>query len=195
MVIAYHLIWTAYGTWLPNDPRGSGSRCVASSQLAELGEHHSGRKLIQPPRRVVREFYHRAEPLLQFPIVRFDAPQFDQIACGFADAIALHHYTSYACAIMPDQVHLVIRKHRHRAEGMIDNLQSASRLRLSSARELPTNHPVWTLGGCKRFLGTPDHVRTAIRYVDNNPIKIGRPRQSWPFIVPYDNWPFHKGRV
>ena len=21
IVIAYHLVWTAYGTWLPNDPR------------------------------------------------------------------------------------------------------------------------------------------------------------------------------
>ena len=24
IVIAHHLIWTAYGWWLPNDPRGSG---------------------------------------------------------------------------------------------------------------------------------------------------------------------------
>jgi REP element-mobilizing transposase RayT len=194
MVIAYHLIWTAYGNWLPNDPRGSGSRCVAAPQLAELGELHFGRKKIQPPRRVVREFYDRAEPLLQFPVIRFDEAQIDQIACGFTEAIAQHHYTCYACAIMPDHVHLVIRKHRHRAEDMIDNLQSASRLRLSKCGALPNDHPVWTLGGCKRFLGTLDHVRTAIRYVENNPIKIGLPAQSWPFVMPYDNWPFHKRR-
>jgi len=25
MIIAHHLIWTAYGFWLPNDPRGSSS--------------------------------------------------------------------------------------------------------------------------------------------------------------------------
>ena len=30
LVIAYHLIWTAYGWWLPNDPRGSGSVTIAS---------------------------------------------------------------------------------------------------------------------------------------------------------------------
>jgi hypothetical protein len=36
-VIAHHLVWTVYGTWLPNDPRGSGSRYVAASALAELG--------------------------------------------------------------------------------------------------------------------------------------------------------------
>ena len=28
MVIGYHLIWTAYGWWLPNDPRGSTSHRI-----------------------------------------------------------------------------------------------------------------------------------------------------------------------
>jgi hypothetical protein len=37
MVIACHLIWTAYGSWLPNDPRGSGSRRVVAPQLVDLG--------------------------------------------------------------------------------------------------------------------------------------------------------------
>ena len=36
IIIAYHLVWTVYGTWLPNDPRGSGSRFVASPALAAL---------------------------------------------------------------------------------------------------------------------------------------------------------------
>jgi hypothetical protein len=26
MIAGYHLIWTAYGWWLPNDPRGSTSQ-------------------------------------------------------------------------------------------------------------------------------------------------------------------------
>ncbi len=42
IVIAYHLVWTAYGTWLPNDPRGSGSAGVVSPDLAKLGELHFG---------------------------------------------------------------------------------------------------------------------------------------------------------
>ena len=40
MVIGYHLIWTAYGWWLPNDPRGSMSRLIRSDIIAELGELH-----------------------------------------------------------------------------------------------------------------------------------------------------------
>ena len=48
LVIAYHLIWTAYGWWLPNDPRGSGSKEIACDPIAELGELHFGRKQLQP---------------------------------------------------------------------------------------------------------------------------------------------------
>ena len=36
------------------------------------------------------------------------------------------------------------------------------------------------------------NVRTAIRHVENNSIKLGLPRQRWPFVIPYDNWPLHK---
>ena len=66
-VIAYHLVWTNYGTWLGNDPRGSGSQTVYTPELAELGEIHYGRKKLQPRRSTVREFYEKAESRLQFP--------------------------------------------------------------------------------------------------------------------------------
>ena len=64
IVIAYHLTWTAYGFWLPSDPRGSTSRYIASDVIAELGELHYGRKRIQPAGRVVRQFRERAEEVL-----------------------------------------------------------------------------------------------------------------------------------
>ena len=38
LVIGYHLIWTAYGHWLPNDPRGSGSVIALDPRIAALGE-------------------------------------------------------------------------------------------------------------------------------------------------------------
>jgi len=37
MVIAYHAIRTTYGTWLPNDPRGSYSKAVYNAEPAALG--------------------------------------------------------------------------------------------------------------------------------------------------------------
>jgi hypothetical protein len=77
-VIAYHLIWTNYGTWLGNDPRGSGSRSLYTPVLAELGEVHFGRKKLQPARTKVREFYEKAESLLQFPVIRCLTTQRDR---------------------------------------------------------------------------------------------------------------------
>src|SRR5436309_3208529 len=49
MVIGHHLIWTAYGWWLPNDPRGSSSHEIRVERVADLGELHQGRKRVQPP--------------------------------------------------------------------------------------------------------------------------------------------------
>jgi hypothetical protein len=37
VVLAYHVIFTTYGFWLPNDPRGSGSRFVGSRALFQHG--------------------------------------------------------------------------------------------------------------------------------------------------------------
>lgn len=142
IVIAYHLIWTAYGWWLPNDPRGSTSRRVASDVLAELGELHYGRRKIQPPRRVVREFYDRAGEVLKFALLELSAADVQAVAEGFSDAIARERYTCYACAILPDHVHVLIRKHKHQAEQMIEVLQSASRLRLSTLGLRTPDHPV-----------------------------------------------------
>jgi REP element-mobilizing transposase RayT len=193
IVIAYHLIWTAYGTWLANDPRGSGSNAVQCSLLAELGDLHHGRKNVQPARQVVREFYERAEACLRFPVIRYDAAGRELIALGIADAIAAHRYTCYACAIMPDHVHLIIRKHKYLAEDMIDHLQTASRLRLSDSPSLPYDHPIWTQSGWKVFLDSPEHVWSVIRYIERNPMKAGLPKQHWPHVKPYDNWPFHEG--
>jgi REP element-mobilizing transposase RayT len=191
-VIAYHLIWTNYGTWLPNDPRGSGSQSVYTPILAELGDAHFGRKKIQPARTTVREFYEEAEPRLQFPTMRFDAHQRDEIGDAFWKSIREQNYTCYACAIMPDHVHVVIRKHKHDAKTMIEILQNESRSRIVESKFVSPDHPVWTKNGWKVFLNTPDEVRQRIAYVERNPVKEGLPRQGWPFVTAYDNWPFHK---
>jgi len=45
---------------------------------------------------------------------------------------------------MPDHVHILIRKHKHSAEEMIELLQNASRWALIEAHLRPTDHPVWT---------------------------------------------------
>ncbi len=144
-VIAYHVCWTAYGTWLPNDPRGSGSQAVATSTLAELGEPHYGRKRLQPAPATVRQFQKVAEERLKYSVMRFGPNHIEAIADAFGRAVAEHAYTCYACAILSDHAHLVLRKHKHRAKKMIDNLQQARRGRLSTERLIPHDHPRTTI--------------------------------------------------
>jgi hypothetical protein len=43
------------------------------------------------------------------------------------------------------------------------------------------------------FLDQPRAVRRIIRYVEDNPVKWRLPRQHWPFVSQYDDWPLHPG--
>ena len=193
IVIAHHLVWTAYGFWLPNDPRGSHSRNVASDPIAELGELHHGRRKVQPSSHTIREFQQRAKEILKYRVARFDANETQTVADAFAETIDEHKYTCYACAIMPDHIHALIRKHKHPAEEMIENLQETSRLRLRTFRTRTPEHPIWGAPGWKVFLDHPDEVRRIVRYIENNPVKWKLPRQRWPFVKSYDGWPLHPG--
>jgi REP element-mobilizing transposase RayT len=193
MVIAYHLIWTIYGSWLPNDLRGSGSRIVASRKLAALGDVHFGRKRVQPRRGEVREFYEDAEPMLVHPVIRLDTKQRATVGACIGEVIAATPYTCWACAVMPDHLHLVMRKHRDSAEEMIERLQNATRAGLNRERLVPDGHPVWTVGSWKTFLDSADAVRSCVRYVEGNPERERMAPQAWPFVVQYDGWPFRPG--
>ena len=193
LVIAYHLMWTVYGTWLPN-PRGSTSQTLRAEPLAELGDVHFGRKKVQPKRSEVRAFYDRAAELLEHPILKFDEQERVLVAEAFGDTITAERYTCYACAVMPDHVHLLIRKHKHSAEEMVENLIHTSRTKLREANRRTPDHPTWTAGlGWKPFLDHPNDVRRVISSIEQNPIKSGLPDQKWPFVKPYDNWPLHAG--
>ena len=189
MVIAHHLIWMAYGRWLPNDPRGSMSKTIASDLIAELGELHYGRKKIQPASRDIQEFYECAREVLKFPLMTFSAEEIEILAAAFADVIRRCQYTCYACAIMPDHVHAVVRKHRDYAEDMIAHFQNASRQKLLAASTRPSDHPVWGGPGWKVFLDTPDDIRRTVVYVEQNPIKQRLSTQRWGFVEEYDGWP------
>src|SRR5690606_37315196 len=113
---------------------------------------------------------------------------------SFEEVIKSERYTCYACAVMPDHVHLLIRKHKHTAEEMIERFQEASRRAIlaNNGRHEP-GHPVWGGPGWSVFLEHPNDVRRTMRYIEQNPVKIHRPIQHWSFTCDYDNWPLHEG--
>jgi REP element-mobilizing transposase RayT len=188
MVIAHHLIMTAYGWWLPNDPRGSSSHDIRVEPVEELGELHYGRRARQPLSRELREFYQKAEQVLRHPLLTFEDADLAEIAAAFAETIRNRRYTCYAAALMPDHVHLLVRVHRDRAEEMLSAFQESARTGLrESARRFPT-HPVWGGPGWKVFISDRRRLETVIHYIEQNPINARRPPQTWDFVTPYDGW-------
>jgi REP-associated tyrosine transposase len=193
IVIAHHIMWTLYGWWLPNDPRGSTSRTIRNDLVSELGDVHFGRKRIQPAGRDIRSFYDQASAVLKHPLIGFVPTEFSVVADAIGQAVAAGGYTCYACTIMSDHVHLLVRKHRDLAEGMIEKIQSVSRERLIEIGVRHSTHPTWTRGGWKVFLDHPEEVNRTIRYIEANPLHAHRPAQHWSFVKEYDNWPLHAG--
>jgi REP element-mobilizing transposase RayT len=193
IVIAYHLIWTAYGWWLPTDPRGSMSSWVSLDVLKQIGELHFGRKKVQPKSWQIKQYLRATEDLLRFPRLTFTIEQRACIARAFAKVIADFKYTCYACAVMPDHIHLVLRKHRDSYELMVANFQRESHLLLRNERHFSFEYPIWGGHGWSVFLDCPDDIWRTIPYVDDNPMKVGLPRQTYEFVTPYDNWPLHEG--
>src|ERR1700732_2032301 len=114
MLTGYHLIFGAYGFWLPNDPRGSWSDFVASWELFNFG----GGATTTTQRRSVahrphdRELRKQTKEHLKYPAVAFNEDQASSIAAGFGEMVDKSAYKVYACSIMPDHVHLVIGRHR-----------------------------------------------------------------------------------
>jgi hypothetical protein len=85
-IFGHHLIWTLYGHWLSNDPRGSGSEAVRDPKFQALGDAHFGRKAQdqQPNREEFKEFYRKAAQLLEYPPFWIDEAKRQAIS----DAIA-----------------------------------------------------------------------------------------------------------
>jgi REP element-mobilizing transposase RayT len=190
MIAGYHLIWTAYGWWLPNDPRGSRSIEIRCAAIEALGGLHYGPPRIQPAGNQIREFYEAAAGVLKYPLVKFSPDEVAVIGASFARVIRQRGYTCYGCAIMPEHIHMLIRKHRDQAQTMIEAFQEASRAAVlakpQSARG--ENHPVWGGPGWKVYLETTEDMWRTEAYIQRNPQEAGLPEQGWPFVQVYDGW-------
>ena len=195
-IIGHHLIWTLYGHWLANDLRGSGSPQLYAAKFVPLGPIRHGRKPahLQPSRRELREFYQQADPLLNYPKIWLDAVKRQAIGEVFGEVVAKEQYTVWACAVLRNHAHLVIRRHRDDALTIWHRFADATRLRLRQFREIDADHPVWSERPYKVFLDTPEAIRSCIAYVERNPEKEGLALQSYAFVPVYNNWPFHKPR-
>lgn len=194
MVIAYHVVFSTYGFWLPNDPRGSGSTEVRAPHLrpfgpatfvddrrSHAGDPHDYRKRLQAKR-----------ALWQRP-VELTGRQAQAVGVGFSRFVRTSGIVIHACSIMPQHVHMVIARHRYSVEQMVNLLKGAATRELSARGLHPgmdggllvrPNDRVWSRNLRKIFISEIPHLIGEINYVRKNPEKEGKPRQKWSFITP-----------
>lgn len=194
MVLAYHLVFTTYGFWLPNDPRGSWSDFVWAWELRRFGpatRTYERRSLAYEPHD--HAWRMQAKQALKYPAVVFDGLQASVIGNSFAATARARGYRIHACSILPEHVHMVVGRHHYEVEQVMRVLKQEATealshagihplTRFSEAGQTPTP---WTRKGWKVFLDEPEDTLRACRYVEENPIKEGRRPQVWSCVQPY----------
>ena len=192
MVRWYHAIFSAYGYWLPNDPRGSWSDFVQSWELYRF--RGSATKVCDK-----RSYAHdphdarfrlEAKEHLKYPAARFDAPSRDSMGRGFSRACSEFGFRIHACAIGYDPVHVPIS---HDPERTIENIVAVLKARATHQMNADGTHPMkryaplptpWGRSCWSVFINEEAQLHNAIGYVERHPVKEGLAPQHWEFITP-----------
>jgi REP element-mobilizing transposase RayT len=140
-------------------------------KLAPLDAIHPGRKPrhLQPTRQELCALHRKAEPLLDFPRFWIDDVKRQAIGDAFAKVIAERKYTVWACAILSNHAHMLVRRHRDDARVIWRQLANASFAKLHAFTDVAFDHPVWSTRPYKVFLYAPTDLRRLIAYIERNP--------------------------
>ncbi|MGE3638337.1 MAG: hypothetical protein AB7G28_07240 [Pirellulales bacterium] len=194
MLHGFHVIFSTYGFRLPNDPRGSWSDWIRNWELLQFGPATK-----VETRRSVAGAKHdvalrkRAKEALRFPEVLLSGPQAQAAGLGFRAAVEEADYAIYACSILPQHVHLVIGPHERDIDRIVGHLKARATQAMNAAglhplgahREADGTVPSpWCRRCWKVFIFSQRHLREAIQYVEDNPLKAGKQRQNWSFVTP-----------
>jgi REP element-mobilizing transposase RayT len=195
-MLGWHLIFSAYGFWLPNDERGSGSERVRAQHIYDAGGEatkvHTRYSVAARPHNV--RLRRLAKHALKYPEVQLSGIQARAVGRGIGAIAPKLQLVIHACAIMPDHVHAVVARHEFDGDDLIACLKRAG----TRGMNMEGLHPLksyarangklpspWAGGSWNVMLFTPEQMRAAIRYVEQNPVRAGLKPQQWSFVVPY----------
>jgi REP element-mobilizing transposase RayT len=196
MVLGSHVIFGAYGFWLPNDPRGSWSDFVGAWELVRFGratKTDARQSVAAAPHDRAARF--AAKEALKYPAVKFTGVQARAVGRGFGAFASTAGLRIWACSILPEHVHLVVSRHSYEVEMVVNHLKGDATRRLIDENIHPMSRfprrngrlpKAWARGEWKVFLDSAEDILRAIRYVEENPIKEGLPPQRWSFVTRFN---------
>jgi REP element-mobilizing transposase RayT len=194
-MIASHVVFGCYGFWLPNDPRGSWSEFVGAWELFRYGAATK-----TTSRRSVAGVVHNrssrlaAKTALKRAPIQLTGEQALAASRGFGRYSDRSRLRILACAILPDHVHLVLEAHRVTVPRLVIQLKGEASAQLLAEGLHPFGNAAhdgeripkcFARGQWAVYLDEPQDVRRAIRYVEGNPLKEGKRRQTWSFVRGY----------
>lgn len=194
MLHGFHVIFSTYGFWLLNDPRGSWPDTVRRWELAQFGPATK----VSTRRSVAmidhdHELRRAAKRALTYPEVKLTGRQSRSAATGFHMATEEAGYLVYACSNLPQHAHLALGPHRRPIRRIVGHFKARATQQLVQDCLHPlaeftqpdgTTPSPWAHGSWTVFLFSEEHLRRAIEYIERNPLKEGKPRQRWSFVAP-----------
>jgi REP element-mobilizing transposase RayT len=196
MIHGYHVVLPMYGFWLPNDPRGSWSDLIRKWELVRFGCARKTLERRELGELTCDELHQReaARQALKYPPVSIHGRQALSIARGFADQVKKSRYTIWACAILPEHTHLVIARHRYGVEQMANLLKGAATRKVieegmhplaGHAKKNERPPRMWASREWTTYLDSEEAIESAIHYVEENPVRENKPRQTWSWVTPF----------
>ena len=152
-VLAYHIVWTTNGTWLPGDARGWIKKKTLGIQVPDPKRENEARE------------HMAADDVVLNPAQRALVEQ------TIRDHCRIRGWTLHAVNVRSNHVHVVVTADREADEVMSQFKAWCSR-KLSDAAGLKETVAVkagrrrwFTEGGDKELIDEPEYLENAIRYV------------------------------
>lgn len=189
MILGFHLIWTTYGHWFPNDPRGSWSQEVWKPELHELRAIDEVRNTVRTTPvepEILRAFLDSARSRLKWDVVCLAPAEVEAVGSGFGEVATAIDLKVWACAILTNHVHLVIERHGLSFERIVNRLKGQTGQRVRAIRGYPAAKtraeriPIWSQKYWVRFIDQSVKMVNAVSYVKEN-LPEGM-SQDWPFV-------------
>lgn len=188
MILGFHCIFTAYGFWLPNEPRGSWSTFVGSWDLLQFGPAtKTNTRQSLAGHAYDHTLKQQMQAKLKYPPVRFTGQQARVIGQTFREL----PYVIHALAVMPDHVHVVFACTPCAIGRVVGHVKTQATQNLRQYGWFTQRSP-WARGAWHVYLNDETDMIRALRYVQANPSRSSLKPQHWSAVQPYAEKAHHK---
>ena len=158
----YHCMLTAYGQWLPGDPRGWRTR--------DHREHVDGDYKNRPQATDFAKGLHsHAHTLLKFPPVRFVPESRQPIGMLILESLSIQKVPLAALAVCPTNIHLLIQS----ADPRIKVILGKCKQNVTRNYSPPKDHTWWAEDSAPKPIKEDSHFNNARQYILDHEKKEG----------------------